>query len=452
TFSRIDPDGKLVMGFRKTSIAPDSNQENRKLKTGNGVSKAAEGSFKETNTWSEVDKSGYIAKDALRAKSSLAPGKRKSSTLGSKSKRLQIENEDLVELKITWEEAQGLLRPPLDRIPTFMVVDGHDFEEYEDAPIVGKPTIFTTNNFGDKIPWVQCEECSKWRKLPVDASIPSKWTCSDNLWDPKRSLCSSDQELTEEELHDLLNSSNNAPPKKTKSGKNDSDAVEGSEGLDTLANLAILGEVEAVPSSAQPPTTKHPRHRPGCTCIVCIQPPSGKGPKHSETCICNVCLTVRRRFRTLMERRGKRPPENESGTNRKKQHLSEKPEQLGDVPMSSNTNSELIQEMLVYGIADDDYQRPSSPFKGGIDLNIQPEREDESSPVSGSGSMKFLRDPTNLYHKKQRLESSSITRGLDQLEPCGDGSEVGADKLVTSVSRSCDRKDGIVDPSVPQSV
>lgn len=72
-----------------------------------------------------------------------------------------------------------------------------------------------------------------------------------------------------------------AASKKMKAAKQEADNVEAMEGLDTLANLAILGENEALTTSSQA-TTKHPRHRPGCSCIVCIQPPSGKGPKHKQ--------------------------------------------------------------------------------------------------------------------------------------------------------------------------
>lgn len=38
----------------------------------------------------------------------------------------------------------------------------------------------------EKIQWVQCEDCQKWRKLPASALLPSRWTCSDNQWDPDR--------------------------------------------------------------------------------------------------------------------------------------------------------------------------------------------------------------------------------------------------------------------------
>ena len=82
------------------------------------------------SSWSKVDKSGYIAKEVLASKSSISR-KRKSNALGSKSKRLRIDHEDLIELKITWEEAQGLLRPPNNHAPSIVVIEGFEFEEYE---------------------------------------------------------------------------------------------------------------------------------------------------------------------------------------------------------------------------------------------------------------------------------------------------------------------------------
>lgn len=85
-------------------------------------------------------------------------------------------------------------------------------------------------------------------------------------------------------------------------------------GLDALASAAVLGEsmVELVGPGEMSvgPTTKHPRHRAGCSCIVCIQPPSGKG-KHRPTCTCNVCMTVKRRFKTLMLRKKKQRQQSE---------------------------------------------------------------------------------------------------------------------------------------------
>lgn len=199
-----------------------------------------------------------------------------------------------------------------------------------------------------------------------------------------------------------------ATSKRTRA-KEEIDTVDASEGLDTLANLAILGEGDALNSSAQP-TTKHPRHRPGCSCIVCIQPPSGKGPKHKQTCTCNVCLTVKRRFRTLMLRREKRQSEKEAESARKKQELqpSVKPELETEELASnqSNDDSPNLKTLATEGVCDDPSRRKlsSSPFKGHIDLNIQPEREEEPSPVSDSGSMmRLLRDAPEIYLNEQRL-------------------------------------------------
>lgn len=57
--------------------------------------------------------------------------KRKNSILGSKSKCLKTDSEDLIELKLTWEEAQGLLRPPPNRAPSIVIIEGFEFEEYK---------------------------------------------------------------------------------------------------------------------------------------------------------------------------------------------------------------------------------------------------------------------------------------------------------------------------------
>ncbi|XVF40584.1 hypothetical protein PTKIN_Ptkin01aG0125600 [Pterospermum kingtungense] len=435
TFSRLEPGGKLVMGFRKASTASASEQDNE-AKNSNGVFIHGDAELADPTSWSKVDKSGYIAKEALGAKLAVSR-KRKNSTLGSKSKRLRIDNEELIELKLTWEEAQGLLRPPPNRVPSVVVIEGFEFEEYEDAPVLGRPTIFATDNSGEKIQWAQCEDCFKWRKLPSNALLPSKWTCSSNSWDPERSFCSAAQELTAEQLEDLLPHCNPASSKKMKAAKQDQENVDALEGLDTLANLAILGEGEALPASSQA-TTKHPRHRPGCSCIVCIQPPSGKGPKHKQTCTCNVCQTVKRRFRTLMLRREKKQSQKEAESACKKQQPSLPDKVLDDDPLSftNAVNSSPNPKKVVSEGSDDDPNRiksSTSPFKGQIDLNIQPEREEELSPGSDSGSMmRLLQDATERYLKQQQTMLSS--GGTNNSEVTQTHHGVGSEGAKTSSS------------------
>ncbi|XP_039049146.1 B3 domain-containing protein Os07g0563300-like isoform X2 [Hibiscus syriacus] len=413
TFSRLEPGGKLVMGFRKASTASASDQAE----------------MADPSSWSKVDKSGYIAKEALGAKVAVSR-KRKNSMPGSKSKRLRIDNEDFIELKLPWEEAQGLLRPPPNHVASVVVIEGFEFEEYEDAPILGKPTIFATDTMGVKIQWAQCEDCFKWRKLPSNV-LPSKWTCSNNSWDPERSSCSATQELTAEQLENLLPQCNPAASKKMKATKTEPENVDALEGLDTLANLAILGEGESLPTSSQV-TTKHPRHRPGCSCIVCIQPPSGKGPKHKQTCTCNVCETVKRRFRTLMLRREKKQSRKEAETTGKKQQTP-LPDKIGDGDLPPCTNAENCSpktKKVASEGSDNDPNRvksSTSPFKGQIDLNIQPEREEELSPGSDSGSMmRLLQDATDIYLRQQSMLTSGGYSNLEvtQTQPGGGLGEV----------------------------
>lgn len=45
--------------------------------------------------------------------------------------------------------------------------------------------------------WLQCDRCDKWRKVPyyVDVkSLPEKWYCENNQWDPARQTCAAPEE------------------------------------------------------------------------------------------------------------------------------------------------------------------------------------------------------------------------------------------------------------------
>lgn len=42
-----------------------------------------------------------------------------------------MHSEDAMELRLTWEEAQELLRPPPSMKPTIVTIEDHEFEEYD---------------------------------------------------------------------------------------------------------------------------------------------------------------------------------------------------------------------------------------------------------------------------------------------------------------------------------
>lgn len=232
-----------------------------------------------------------------------------------------------------------------------------------------------------------------------------------------------------------------------KAAKQDPDNIEALEGLDTLANLAILGEGESLPASTQA-TTKHPRHRPGCSCIVCIQPPSGKGPKHKQTCICNVCSTVKRRFRTLMMRREKNKSDKEAETTRKKQQQQQQLLDDDTLLCGNAGNSSPNHRTEVLDLSDDDFNRTKSsspPYKGQIDLNIQPEREEELSPGSDSGGMiKLLQDATERYlrQQRQRLSTSGGSERSSGNKSQRAGGEAGGESLSNVATLGSSNHDG----------
>lgn len=57
--------------------------------------------------------------------------KKRTRNIGPKSKRLLIDNEDAMELRLTWEEAQDLLRPPPSVKPSIVTIEDQVFEEYD---------------------------------------------------------------------------------------------------------------------------------------------------------------------------------------------------------------------------------------------------------------------------------------------------------------------------------
>jgi hypothetical protein len=51
--------------------------------------------------------------------------------------------------------------------------------------------------------WVQCDSCGKWRILPDDvkvSSLPNKWYCHMNVYDPKRSSCTAPEQSPKQAL------------------------------------------------------------------------------------------------------------------------------------------------------------------------------------------------------------------------------------------------------------
>ncbi|GAB2272079.1 hypothetical protein Dimus_006898 [Dionaea muscipula] len=309
TFSRIDPEGKLVMGFRKAlnsmAVQPVKGNTDSQLST---LLMQNESTTCQTS-WHNSEKNESKKEEGVLI--STFTERKRSRNIGSKSKRLLIDHREVLELRLRWEEVQEMLRPPQSVNPGIVVVEGYEFEEYEEPPVFGKWSVFAIRSFGLLEQWTQCDSCYKWRRVPVDILLPPKWSCTENSWDQSRCSCSALEELSPRELEKFMQLTKDFKKKRVATGH----AVQEKEscsGLDALANAAILGDKLSDPSASPVAlTTKHPRHRPGCSCIVCIQPPSGKG-KHSPDCICFSCETVKRRFKTLMLRKKQRQSEQEA--------------------------------------------------------------------------------------------------------------------------------------------
>ncbi|WOL16323.1 B3 domain-containing protein [Canna indica] len=451
TFSRIDPEGKLVMGYRKaTNTSPLQDSQISAIANGNFGNEALFSGVNE-NISTVRGYSGFLqslkgAVDPYLSSQSehlnpsdgeiswlkggrsneglqLQPLQKRSRNIGTKSRRLLMDAEDALELKLTWEEAQELLRPPPSAKPSIVTIEDHEVEEYEEPPIFGKKTIFTARSSGEQDQWVQCDDCSKWRRLPVDVLLLSKWICTDNTWDPKRSSCSAPEELSQNDMQFLLRQYEDVRRQRMGATYKQSSSDLAASGLDALAAAASLGDVGNQVTTPYATTTKHPRHRPGCTCIVCIQPPSGKGPKHDPACTCNVCMTVKRRFKTLMLRKKKRQSEREEAEAHKKvawgkeevEGTSSSPQGVSILdplqesefgPESSRTTIENLENS-----------------KGHIDLNCHPGSHEDSQTTTTLprlSMMSLFQDahrPLETYLKQNGLTSLACEQGNQESSP-----------------------------------
>ncbi|KAK7302099.1 hypothetical protein RJT34_12979 [Clitoria ternatea] len=478
TFSRIDPGGKLVMGFRKASNSADTQDaspsahsngmsgkgttisggtENLPLGNnnadllhsikGNGephlnghkehlhLGTGAAGLLKTENC--ETTNSNSLQQQISDLE------KRRARNIGPKSKRLLIDNEDAMELKLTWEEAQDLLRPPPSVKPSIVEIEDQVFEEYDEPPVFGKRTIFSACYSGGKEQWAQCDDCSKWRKLPLDALLPPKWACSENIWDPSRSSCSAPEELSSRELENLLKTNKDFKKRRVVENGKSIQELEPS-GLDALASAAVLGEnlVDPAESSAGA-TTKHPRHRPGCSCIVCIQPPSGKG-RHKPTCTCNVCMTVKRRFKTLMLRKKKRQSEREAGAAQK-----DKTPQKDESDKNGASRDDTSQMETDAGGLNSCQAEVGESSAGQIDLNSHPNREDMQADITEFDMVSDLKTTNHTVREcMNQNRPKSFNREVSEHsslhnQPNGGQRYLSDDRCFTSIVWNQDRRDKV---------
>ncbi|GAU36861.1 hypothetical protein TSUD_213850 [Trifolium subterraneum] len=371
TFSRIDPGEKFVLGFRRASGSIDTQDDSTSAHS-NGISTKdtnvsgatknlnSLGSFSDLlqsmrgnggepylNGHSEHLPLGNGTADWLKTTHCEEAGnnsplqrpvsvseKKRTCKIGTKTKRLDIRSEDSLELRLTWEEAQDLLCPPPNVQPNIVQIDDIVFEEYDEPPVFGKGTI--TN------------------------------AC------PSGSPDSASEQLGPNEQENLLRSRKVSKKRKVVE-KSKSIQEDKLQNLDTLASMAILGDnlVDRDESCSAGATTKHPRHRLGCTCIVCIQPPSGQG-KHKPTCTCLACETLKRRSKTLMMRKKKNQSESEAAAPQNDQTNHSGEADTSGSASRQDTNHSTDEGSLNGG--QKDAVEPSAA--GQLDLNCHPSHED----------------------------------------------------------------------------
>nr|PNR50933.1 hypothetical protein PHYPA_010119 [Physcomitrium patens] len=209
TFSRLEADGKLVMGYRKapTSLSSqDAGATRVGANSNTGFSNPSSVVIQSADGWGS-NVGGSKSKESGISIGNLWSSqmdRKRGRPLGSKSKRLRLDSIDSMLLKSNWEEAQELLRPAPSASSTVVTIDGHEFEEYSEPPVLSKRTFISNAPSGAQEQWAQCDDCGTWRRVPVDAFVPARWSCSQNTWDLTRAQCSAAQEVSSDKLEVLL--------------------------------------------------------------------------------------------------------------------------------------------------------------------------------------------------------------------------------------------------------
>ncbi|KAL6499895.1 hypothetical protein OROGR_027805 [Orobanche gracilis] len=421
-FSRRDPGGQLVIGCRKATIIVDMQEpQTPSVPFGDPLGDTSSSGGNDNLLAKYVPdnaKNGGRGPDDSRQHHMLISEKKARNI---KNKRLHMHNDDAVELRITWEEAQELFRSSPSAEPSIVMVEGHEFEEFEGSRHNWLNAIVAQNGEG-------CHSMLFFLQIGHVKKIYGTLTgCS----------CSAPEDINPKDPDIFIN---NKDYKKQKVLDSNASREGEASGLDALANAAVLGdniaEVGDVSSGA---TTKHPRHRPGCTCIVCIQPPSGKG-RHEPTCKCNVCLTVKRRFKTLMMRKKKRQSEREAGLALDNNNSNSNNNSYNNSRDRSPAKLDLEREGIA-GHALLNMNRPRNEAsnndgngmdleemnKGHLDLNCDPHREDEilagTSGMSLTTLMNTAGFPLDMYLGQNGLPSLGplLSRALDSMDENGGG-------------------------------
>lgn len=81
-------------------------------------------------SWQNAEKHDARSKETFLPPG-MVPERKRARNIGIGSKRLLIDSQEALDLKLTWEEAQDLLRPPMTVKPSIVMIEDHAFEEYE---------------------------------------------------------------------------------------------------------------------------------------------------------------------------------------------------------------------------------------------------------------------------------------------------------------------------------
>nr|GEU55133.1 hypothetical protein [Tanacetum cinerariifolium] len=251
TFSRLDPEGKLIIGYRKNSSESSSNHMPRAAIASTSRVRDTRGIVKSYNkSAAKVGKKLAMVSKVTKGKppssaSQPPSGSKHSSTCLCRAcvaKRLRVKN-------MTEKASQ---KPHI--------------QQKRKVPEPAEPS---------KQQIIRVSRGSEENRHPQPSLQTNK---------PSQSVAAQKKIKMKEQNH-------HTSSKRTKTRNREPEP-----------QAIVEARIAPQPSNV---TKKHTRHRTGCQCIICIQPPSGS--KHSSTCPCRACVAKRLRVKNMTEKASQKP-------------------------------------------------------------------------------------------------------------------------------------------------
>lgn len=130
--------------------------------------------------------------DTVTDKSTTIPTSRSGRLAAQKANQRIVSKQDIM------DEEFAVSRKRREKLPFKKFSSSTEFDK---SPGERSQHFETSFDKSEREPWVQCDRCQKWRLLPRNVpmeSLPERWYCELNKYDPKRNNCNAPEQTAKD--------------------------------------------------------------------------------------------------------------------------------------------------------------------------------------------------------------------------------------------------------------